>query len=160
MRVIAAVRRLAAASGANQLVGGQALDIAAEGRRTNAFKVHQIHRRKTGALLGAAMALGGIAGGGTREQIEALDAAGHQLGLAFQIHDDLLNVGSSLRKLGKRPGTDAARGKATYPGAVGAEKAHAHARAHFDLARFVLEEYRLRTRNLDRLLDAVAARER
>src|SRR5439155_1471447 len=69
--------------------------------------------------LPAAMALGAIAGGAPPEQVTRLEWAGGFLGTAFQIQDDLLNAGSSLRRLGKRPGTDAARGKATFPRAMG-----------------------------------------
>jgi geranylgeranyl diphosphate synthase type II len=160
VRVNDAVRRLAATSGGEQLMAGQALDLAAEGRPVRERDVCDIHRRKTGALFGAAMALGGLAGRGSRDQVGALDAAGRQLGLAFQIHDDLLNAQSSLARLGKRAGTDAARGKATYPRAVGAERARLIAEAHLDLTLFILEEYRLLTPRLGRLIAATAARAR
>ena len=118
-RVVDAVRRLAHASGGDDLVGGQALDMAAEGRRVRTADVEAIHTRKTGALMGACLALGAIAGGADPHTVAVLDDAGRLLGFVFQIHDDLLNAGSSLRKLGKRAGTDAARGKATYHRAAG-----------------------------------------
>lgn len=127
LRVIEAVQRLGRAAGADELVGGQALDIAAEGRRTGARGVREIHTRKTGALMGCALALGALAGDAGAATVQRLDDAGRMLGLAFQIHDDLLNSGSSLKTLGKRVGTDAARGKATYPAAVGEAKARAEA---------------------------------
>ncbi len=127
LRVLEAVQRLAHAAGAQELVGGQALDIAAEGKRTGARGVREIHTRKTGALMGCALALGALAGDAGTATVQRLDEAGRQLGLAFQIHDDLLNSGSSLKTLGKRVGTDAARGKATYPAAVGEPRARAEA---------------------------------
>jgi len=126
-RVVAAVGRLARAAGAEQLVGGQALDVAAEGRRARPAVVRAIHVRKTGALMGASLALGALAGDADARTADRLNDAGVRLGLAFQIHDDLLNANSSLRALGKRVGTDAARGKATYPAAVGERRARAEA---------------------------------
>ena len=122
-RVVEALRSLARASGGVDLVGGQALDMAAEGERVEVREVEAIPRRKTGALMGACMALGAIAGGADVRRVGALDRAGRLLGFAFQIHDDLLNAGSSLKRLGKRAGTDEARGKATYPKAAGLEAA-------------------------------------
>jgi geranylgeranyl diphosphate synthase type II len=159
-RAVEAVRRLAAASGAAELIAGQARDLEAEGRRVEERELRDIHLRKTGALFGAALALGGIAGGGRDQAVEALDQAGRHLGLAFQIRDDVLNVGSSLERLGKRPGTDTARGKATYPAVVGQARAKRRAAAHLHLARAILEEHRLLPRGLERLLAELAARER
>jgi geranylgeranyl diphosphate synthase type II len=159
-RVAEAVRRLAAAAGGEELIAGQALDIAAEGRDVSEADVRAIHLRKTGALFACAMALGGLAAGARAEVVEALDQAGRHVGLAFQIHDDLLNEASGLAQLGKRGGTDAARGKATYPKAIGVDRSRRRAEAHLDLARAILLEYRLATSGLERLLALMAARER
>ena len=159
-RVIQAVHLLARASGGEELIAGQALDLAAEGHAVSEEDVAEIHVRKTGALFGAAMALGGLAGGGSDERVAALSEAGRHFGLAFQIRDDLLNLGASLAQTGKRSGTDATRGKATYPRAVGVEASTTRGAEHLDLARYILEEYRLLTRPMDRLLGVVADRER
>jgi geranylgeranyl diphosphate synthase type II len=156
-RVVEAVRRLAAASGGELLVGGQALDIAAEGQPVTQSEVFDIHRRKTAALFGASMALGGLAGGGSAARVEALDAAGRQLGLGFQIQDDLLDLGEAGGP-DRSAGADAARGKATYPRAVGAERSGRIAASHIDLSLCILDEYRLTTRPLERLIAATAAR--
>ena len=126
-RAARAVRWLAAACGSRELVGGQALDLAAEGRRTDGLAVRDIHRRKTGALIACSLQLGALVGGAGAARVGELGALGRRLGLAFQIHDDLLNRGSSLRRLGKRAGTDAARRKATYPRAVGEQRARLEA---------------------------------
>ena len=158
-RVLEAVRVLAWASGAEALVAGQALDIAAEGRRVTRDAVTAIHERKTGALIGASMALGALAGGAPAARVETFGAAGMKLGLAFQIHDDLLNAGSTLARLGKRAGTDAARGKATYPRAVGSERARADAAALIAGVRGVVGTRSARTRPLLALIDAVALRD-
>lgn len=159
-RVVVAVRRLARASGGADLIGGQALDMAAERRRLSPRGVEAIHRRKTGALMGACLALGAIAGGADARQIEALDRAGRLLGFAFQIHDDLLNADSSLKKLGKRAGTDEARGKATYHGTAGREAALRRERSLLRSARGIIESHCRRPANLLELLETVAAREK
>jgi len=123
-RVVEAVQRLSIASGALRLVGGQALDIAAEGRKVRMKAVRNIHWNKTGGLMGAAMALGAIVGGEESSAVARLEEAGSVLGLAFQIQDDLLNARSSLRRLGKRAGTDRARGKATILKVQSAARTH------------------------------------
>lgn len=141
-RVIRAVRVLARASGATAMVGGQVLDLAAEGRwgrdlasRGHALPgVRAIQRGKTGELLAASLAVGGHLAGGRPAVIAALEGIGQDLGLAFQIADDLLNELGDTRALGKSAGTDKARGKATWHGAAGvaaAERARErlHARA-------------------------------
>jgi geranylgeranyl diphosphate synthase, type II len=159
-RVVEAVRRLAHAAGADELAGGQALDMAAERRRVRVADVEAIHTRKTGALMGACLALGAIAGGADRHTASVLDDAGRLIGFAFQIHDDLLNAASSLRKLGKRTGTDAARGKATYPRAAGAEAARHRADLLLGSARGIIRMHCQRPTRLLALVEAVAARDR
>ncbi|MBI5709986.1 MAG: polyprenyl synthetase family protein [Candidatus Eisenbacteria bacterium] len=159
-RVVVAVRWLARASGSADLIGGQALDMAAERKRVTPRDAGAIHRRKTGALMGACLALGAIAGGADARQIAALDRAGRQLGFAFQIHDDLLNADSSLAQLGKRAGTDRARGKATYHGTAGREAAVRKERLLLRSARGIIERCCRHPANLLALLEAVAAREK
>jgi geranylgeranyl pyrophosphate synthase len=160
-RVVEAVRRLARASGGTELVGGQALDIGAEGRKPTARLVRDIHERKTGALFGVSMALGALAGDADARTVEALDETGRMLGLAFQIQDDLLNAtATSLRTLGKRPGTDAARGKATYPAAVGEVRARREVATILRTVRSVLTRRCSRPERLFKLVDALAKRER
>ena len=160
VRVIAAVRRLAAAAGANELVGGQALDIAAEGRRATARVVSDIHMRKTGALMGACLAIGALAGDADTRTADRLNEAGVQLGFAFQITDDLLNAGSTLATLGKRAGTDAARGKATYPVAVGEKRARAEAARRMRAVRGSILRACESPGLLLQLIEATARRER
>jgi len=160
-RVVEAVRRLGHATGAEELVGGQALDIAAEGRKPSARLVRDIHERKTGALFGAALALGAIAGDADLRTVDALEQAGRMAGLAFQIQDDLLNVSAtSLATLGKRPGTDAARGKATYPAAMGESSARREAVALLRSVRSALARRCAKPGLLLGLVEALAKRER
>jgi geranylgeranyl diphosphate synthase, type II len=158
--VTEAVRVLAIAAGSHQLVGGQVLDLEAEGRRATGASVTDIHRRKTGGLIVGALLLGGIAGGSGAPALRRLARMGTDLGLAFQIQDDLLNAGSSLARLGKRAGTDAARGKATYPRAVGEKRArHAAARLYLRVLT-AIERMGPDAENLGRLVIAVGERER
>jgi geranylgeranyl diphosphate synthase type II len=117
------------------MVAGQYLDMQAEGRarRPGERAVRTIHARKTGALFAAALEAGGAIGGAPAGACRKLRRIGLELGLAFQIVDDLLDERSSERVLGKPVRSDRARGKATYPAAVGfagAERAVArHVRA-------------------------------
>jgi geranylgeranyl diphosphate synthase type II len=157
-RVLLAVRLLAEASGAHQLIQGQALDIAAEGRRVTRDAVAEIHLRKTGALIACSLALGALAGGADARQVGDFHDLGLDLGLAFQIHDDLLNAGSSLAKLGKRAGTDAARGKATWPKAVGEAKAVEDVGRLYVAVLGRLEAYGPRARALRALVTRTAER--
>jgi geranylgeranyl diphosphate synthase, type II len=160
-RVLDAVRVLAVASGSRELVGGQVLDLEGEQKkRVDATAVRAIHARKTGALMGAALALGAIAGGASRATVKRLDTLGRDLGVAFQIHDDLLNRESSLATLGKRAGTDDARGKATWPRAVGEARARLDAGRIFARALTRVHAMGPRARTLGALIVAVAERTR
>jgi geranylgeranyl diphosphate synthase type II len=159
-RVVEAVRVLAHAAGSRELVGGQVLDLQAERRGVTGAQVRDIHRRKTGALIAAALVLGGIAAGAQAGEVRTLELAGHELGLAFQIHDDLLNRRSSLAQLGKRTGTDAARGKATYPRAVGEDRARLDAARLFRAAVGRVTGFGSRAHGLAALMLSVAERER
>lgn len=115
------VALLTKAAGSDGLVGGEVLDVLSEGRVVDRDTLEFIHSRKTGALIVAACQIGGLVGGGTEAQIRALGAFATDLGLAFQIADDLLNVLSTADALGKSAGTDRARAKATYPAIHGVE---------------------------------------
>lgn len=159
-RVAAAVAELARAAGSEELVGGQALDLAAEGRPAGKRAVHAIHVRKTAALISCSLVLGALAGAASAKQIGVLRKVGLDLGLAFQIRDDLLNLESSLARLGKRAGTDRARGKATYPGAVGSAAAQAAAERRIGAALAGAARMGPRARNLVRLIEATAHRQR
>ena len=117
---LAMVATLARAAGSLGMVGGQALDIAAEGDAgIDARGLEEIHTRKTGALFGAACRLGGLAGGGSPDALGRLQSLGENVGLAFQAADDLLDELGATDRLGKAAGRDRDRGKATYPAVLG-----------------------------------------
>ncbi len=116
---------LARAAGMVGMVGGQALDLAAEGKDVDEAAVSAIHQAKTGALLGAAAELGAIAAGADPDQRARCRAYGLNLGLLFQYADDLLDVTASQSDLGKTPGKDQAAGKATIVALLGVAGARA-----------------------------------
>ena len=157
-RVVQAVDVLARAAGSRELVGGQTLDLEAEGRGASPDQVRAIHRMKTGGLMSAALALGGIVGGADDVTLAILKVLGIELGLAFQIHDDLLDQESSLSRLGKPARTDAAHGKATYPRAAGEERARREVERIFRRALEQAREIGPRPANLEKLIRAVAER--
>lgn len=145
-RRIEAISRLAGAAGVAGMVGGQAIDLAAAGRvrdRTAtelaAAGLEDMHRRKTGALIRAAVTMGAILTGGRPDVIAAADAYARDLGLAFQIVDDILDVEESDQTLGKTAGKDAASGKPTYPSFYGLDESKRMAAACIDRARASLE---------------------
>jgi len=140
-----AIDVLASAAGAVGMVGGQTIDLAAAGRvRTDAVPVldaaglEDMHARKTGALIRAAVTLGAIAAGGTDLVIDAVDRYAREIGLAFQIIDDVLDVEGS-HDLGKTPGKDAAASKPTYPSLYGVQTSRRLAAECVERAKSVLQ---------------------
>jgi geranylgeranyl pyrophosphate synthase len=123
----AVVARLMRASGAGGMVGGQLLDLLGEGRDVPLLELERIHRGKTASLIAAAAAIGGVAASASDDRVNALDAYGEALGLAFQIMDDVLDVTSTTETLGKTAGRDTALRKSTYPSLMGLESARAMA---------------------------------
>ena len=126
------VRELMAASGAGGMIGGQMLDLDGEGKSLSLADLEQIHGAKTGALVSTAALLGGLAAGASREAVDALARYGSDLGLAFQIIDDVLDVTATTEALGKTAGRDAALGKSTYPALLGVDGAMQRADALID----------------------------
>lgn len=113
---------LAHASGSLQLIAGQVADLEGEGRKVSVADLKYIHERKTSALLCCSVRLGGMSADCTPTQLKALTDFGYNVGLAFQVIDDILDVTQSSEKLGKTAGKDTAAQKATYPAIVGLPK--------------------------------------
>jgi geranylgeranyl diphosphate synthase type II len=128
-RKIRVVETIAAAAGPEGMVGGQAIDLASvtadfttgQAPPFDADALRSMHAMKTGALIRASAASGAIMGGGSDDEIAAVDRAAGEFGLAFQIVDDILDVEGASAHLGKTAGKDAAAGKPTYPGHYGLE---------------------------------------
>ena len=115
------------AAGAGGMIGGQALDLEAEGRRLPAAELREIHRRKTGALIAASCVIGGLAAGAAPAAREALRGYGADMGLAFQVYDDVLDATATSDQLGKTAGRDAALAKSTFVTLLGVGAARAEA---------------------------------
>jgi geranylgeranyl diphosphate synthase type II len=123
-RKVRAIRIVADAAGACGMVGGQAVDLeaAGSGARFDGDGLRAMHARKTGALIRAAAAAGAVLAGATDDQLEAIERFASDLGLAFQIVDDILDVEGASVELGKTAGKDAAAGKPTYPALFGLDR--------------------------------------
>jgi len=118
-RRLQVIYAVAAAAGYEGMIGGQMADIDSEGNRIDLSRLEQLHLMKTGALIDAAITTGAILGSGTSEQIRHLHKYAQNIGLAFQIIDDILNVEGDPALLGKAVGTDQERKKTTYPALLG-----------------------------------------
>ena len=125
MRQVWIIQELAYGSGNMGMVGGQVFDIQAENKDIDLVTLQNIHKHKTGMLIRAAVRMGAVAAGATERQLDDMSGYAEDIGLAFQIADDVLNVTGTREELGKNPNTDAERGKKTYPtfyGVDGAKK--------------------------------------
>ncbi len=147
------------AAGASGMIGGQLHDLIAEDIPADSLeKLERIHRAKTGALMAASAKVGGMAAGATRPAVEALGSFGADIGLAFQIVDDVLDVTSSSDALGKTVGRDAELGKSTYPALLGVNGAMDRAVALARQGCKTLQEHNLLSQELRHLADLVITR--
>ena len=178
-RAIEAVRVLSRAASASHLVGGQADDLAAEqsrrGNPNTPYKeegsfpegtvtherlryLESIHQRKTGALFSASIDLGAILAGASQEKRDILGAYARDLGLAFQVVDDLLDFTADSSTLGKRAGKDADRGKLTYPGLIGLQAAQEKAAMLIESASREVAVFGMSAKRLNKLARYVLER--
>jgi geranylgeranyl diphosphate synthase type II len=116
------VLEISRAAGSLQLIAGQVADLEGEGKKTSAADLRYIHERKTSALLCCSARLGGMSANCSAAQLKGLTDFGYNVGLAFQIIDDILDITQTSEQLGKTAGKDTAAQKATYPAIVGLEK--------------------------------------
>jgi geranylgeranyl diphosphate synthase, type II len=151
-RTLAAVGELARAAGEAGMVGGQALDLAATGHSATLAHIRAIHRGKTGALFTAAVRVGALVAGARPVLLRRLTAFGQQLGLCFQIVDDILDAVQA-----GDGHTDAVLGKATYPAVLGNAAARAHAQRARDAALGALATLDARAEPLRAIVNLVVA---
>ena len=137
--VLGLVNEVAQAAGVLGMVGGQVVDIESEGKAVDLPTVQYIHTRKTGAMILTSVRVGARLGGAKEEILKALTRYGENLGLAFQIVDDVLNVEGEAGLMGKKTGSDLSRGKATYPSVLGVEESKKRAKELVRLAVDALE---------------------
>ncbi len=135
------IKVLAEAAGFDGMVGGQYVDIQSTGKALGLDELKAMHAMKTGALIRASVALGGIAAGATEAQLAALDTFADHIGLAFQVVDDILDVEGTTQSLGKTGGKDAEADKATYVKLLGLDGARAEAERLLDAALVALDGF-------------------
>jgi geranylgeranyl pyrophosphate synthase len=126
---LAMLATLTEASGPRGMLAGQAFDLASTGSNLDLPALEALHAAKTGALIRAAVRIGGLCAGADEATLARLDDYARDIGLGFQVADDLLNVGGDAARLGKSVGSDAALGKNTYPGLLGTDAARAQLEA-------------------------------
>jgi geranylgeranyl diphosphate synthase type II len=141
------------------MVAGQARDLAAESRAVTSGELEQIHRLKTAALIISAARCGAIVAEATDPELEAVGRYAAQLGLLFQITDDLLDITATVETLGKTPGKDARAQKATYPALYGIETAHQRAALVHQEACSVLDQIGRPTERLRMIADFILQRD-
>ena len=133
-RRLAIIQEIAEAAGIGGMVGGQALDVISEKSGADQKILQEIHRRKTAALIGAAVKSGAMIFNAGKDKIQSLTEYGMNVGQAFQIADDILNVEGDSELMGKGTGSDAARNKLTYPSLMGIQKAKEKLAEHIEAA--------------------------
>ena len=154
------VREISEAVGANGMVGGQALDLASEGKRIDMDTLRRMHMAKTGALFRASVRSGAILGGADEAQLAALTEYAEAFGLAFQITDDILDVTGDAAAIGKPVGSDERNHKSTYVTLTSLEEAKRLAREAADRAHEALAPLGGKAAFLDELAEYLVTRDR
>ncbi len=139
--VLEIITEIARAAGTEGMIGGQVMDIQLEGQVATLSQVEAMHHGKTGAMIQAAVRVGGLVADVSEKQMESLTLFGRHIGLAFQIVDDILNVEGKPEVLGKSVGSDQSAEKATFPSVLGLEESKAYAQSHYELAVQALETF-------------------
>jgi geranylgeranyl diphosphate synthase type II len=147
-KILDTIQVISEAAGYAGMVGGQTMDILSEETKVDAETLYYIHSQKTGAMIVASVKAGGILSNATKKQILALSAYAKDVGLAFQIADDILNVEGDPKLIGKKGGTDASRGKITFPAMMGLESSRAEVHS-------LVENAVLELANFDHRADAL-----
>lgn len=164
-RYLAALEVLTTKAGIYGMVGGQCADICAE-NATNISEdemkdtLHYIDENKTGALIESSLMIGAILGGATKAQVSQIEKAGSNVGIAFQIQDDILDITSTTEVLGKPIGSDEKNGKSTYVSLYGMENAKAKVKELSDEAMDILDSLGFKNSFLDGLFNYLIYREK
>ena len=153
------VRELMTASGAGGMIGGQLLDLMAEGQQLSLDDLEAVHRAKTGTLISASARIGAMAAGVEDRLLVAFTRFGDALGLAYQIADDVLDVTATSDQLGKTAGKDVVLSKSTYPLVMGIDEARRRAAALVNEACGAMEAVERLTPDLERLARHVVERQ-
>ena len=157
---VALIKSLAKAAGLQGMVGGQAMDIAATNTNVNLQQLQSMHAFKTGAIIRAALTMGGIAANASAEQLSALDTYGTHIGLAFQVVDDILDVEGNAETLGKTQGKDSKANKLTYVSLMGLDGAKKESQRLLQAALEALGKFGVSADSLRGLAHYIIARDR
>jgi geranylgeranyl diphosphate synthase type II len=152
------VRELAEECGIKGLIAGQMVDIESEGKKVDRKTLQYIHENKTARLLNLCVRFGALAGGAPEDEAKALDNFGRNIGLAYQIIDDLLDIEGSQEELGKSVGKDASVNKATFPSLYGVAESRRQAQDLIGKARQSISPLGARAQLLDALADYMLTR--
>jgi len=137
--VLECIRTIAVAAGISGMVGGQELDI--KGERQTAQQLERINLLKTGALIAASCWMGAIIAGCDVEQMKKIGSYAKNIGLAFQVKDDILDMTSTREELGKTIGSDGKKGITTYASLLGLEEAEKLLESYIEEAKFAIHEF-------------------
>ena len=140
-RAVKAMNMLAVSSGTEGMIGGQIVDMESEGKDITLDELKYLHLNKTGAIIRSACTVGALMGGASDGEIKAVDEFAQNLGVAFQIQDDILDVTGDEKELGKPIGSDAEENKNTYVKLVGLEKSKELAKEYSEKAKKSLEMF-------------------
>ena len=156
---IAAMSEIATASGTEGMIGGQVIDIESEGKQIDAVTLMTLHLHKTAALIMTSAKVGALLGGGSRDDLLAMEEFSRYLGIAFQIKDDILDVIGNEEKLGKKTGTDEVNNKSTFVSIYGIEQSEKMLNDYTQKAIEVLSTYGEKAEFLIELSKFLLARE-
>ncbi len=141
LRALKAINILATSSGTEGMIGGQVIDMESEGKDISIDTLRYMHTGKTGAIIRSACIIGALLGGGSDDEIKSVDEFAKNLGIAFQIQDDILDVTGTEEELGKPIGSDAEENKNTYVKLVGLEKSISLAEEYSAAAKNALKPF-------------------
>lgn len=157
-KVVAIIHYFSQAAGSFGMVGGQAIDLQSTNQTLSLEQLENMHRLKTGALIQAAVVMPALAVGANNADLQALKRYAAAIGLAFQVHDDVLDIESDTLTLGKSQGADASLNKATYPAILGLEQAKLKAQELVKNAQDALQTLNFSCQYLHQLADYITLR--
>lgn len=158
-RCLRAARLIAEAGGREGMIGGQVLDLENEGKEMSLGDLKEMHKKKTGALICASLLSGALIGGCSGKELSSLRGFGENLGLAFQIQDDILDVIGEREVLGKDTGSDASKNKPTYVSIIGLDESRKMLESLTAEAKNCIEGFGDRALFLKQLTDYLMVRE-
>ena len=158
-KYLRAINEIAKSSGIHGMIGGQVVDVESENKTISKDKLDFIHLNKTAAIIIGCMRAGAIIGNANAEELEKITRYGRNIGLSFQIVDDILDIIGDESKLGKHVGSDIENHKSTYPSLLGLEESKAIAKQLIDEAKENIKDLKEDSRFLDGLADYIIDRE-